>query len=686
MPTQDSVAQHHLLWTPDLESHSKSMFYYSTDYIPTQYYDQYQQQLSCTLEQTKQFVHQLYHDLLHTLTDEQSVNSSSFSPNISHAITSSFDETLFHNTTRHLDRLSHRLLDPHCRILVTGDINVGKSTFLNALFHDHIFPTDQQPCTCTFCELIATNNTEEAIIVHAIPQLEHYSPDNSKTFDSITISELHDIMRMETCSYIWFKIQAPFPTFEQIPLTFIDSPGLNHDRIQTTALFAKQQDIDVILLLIHAANHLTLSSIEFLQSASKEKQFIFIIVNKMDEITNPEQCKRLILQQISQILPRTFESGNELIHFLSSKDQLDGKSTLWSSEAFHHFQQSLKRFVYEHRIRSKLLPIKTFIQNLLLEYSILISNVLSITETNIKATDQLISSSLLIEKLTLIKDQFVQSLDEECDSCIDDIWNYCQITLKEFEDNIQIQVPWPGIFKYKRYINDVNIYMNQRMQDQMKKCQLFAIDSCVKCSNQLSNIAYYHAPEVFNTTIDNETIEFDSCSVYSLSIWSFIPSWRDISMYWFRKATHSGLFISGIQLFNLLYPSNHIRSKLREIIPLKTVALIGLTGLILCTCVISDVQSLFVNRSNRLIQSYLSKDQWSQRQTMNIIQTSRKYLKGPCWYYQHTFHQILFDCQRSHKRNTSLRTRLLNQFNQFKIHQNTLKELMKQNESTCITE
>lgn len=681
MPTQDSVA-HHLLWTPDLESCSKSMFHYSTEYIPTQYYDQYQQQLSCTLEQTKQFIHQLYHDLLNISIDEQSLNSS----NISHKITNSFDETLFNNTTRHLDRLSHRLLDPHCRILVTGDINVGKSTFLNALFRDHIFPTDQQPCTCTFCELIATNNTEESITVHAIPQLEHYSPNNSKTFDSITIPELHDIMRLETCPYIWFKIQAPFPTFEQIPLTFIDSPGLNHDRIQTTALFAKQQDIDVILLLINAANHLTLSSIEFLQSASKEKQFIFIIVNKMDEITNSEQCKRLILQQISQILPRTFESGNELIHFLSSKDQLDKKSTLWSNEAFHHFQQSLKRFVYEHRIRSKLLPIKTFIQNLLLEYSILISNVLSITESSIKATDQLISSSLLIEKLTLIKDQFIRSLDDECDSCIDDIWKYCQKTLKEFENNIQIQVPWPGIFKYKRYISDVNIYMNQRMQDQMKKCQLFAIDSCVRCSNQLSNIAYYHAPEVFNTAIDNETIEFEPSQVYSLSIWSFIPNWRDISMYWFRKATHSGLFISGIQLFNVFYPSNHIRSKLKEFIPLKTVVLVGLAGLILCTYIISDIQTLFVNRSNRLIQSYLSNHQWSQRQTMNIIQTSRKYLKVPCWYYQHTFHQILFDYQRSHKKNTSLRTRLLDQFNQFKTHQTTLKELMKQNESTCITE
>lgn len=681
MSSLDNITPyHHLLWTPDLGPSSRSIFQNSIECIPSQYYDQYQQQLTHVLDQTKQFIHQLYQDL-YIVSDGQSSMSLILPPKLLPTVINSLDETLFHDTSKYLDRLSHRLLDPHCRILVTGDVNVGKSTFLNALFREHIFPTDQQPCTCTFCELFIINSTEKETIVHAIPHLDDYNPTNPITFDSITLPELNIIMKMELCPYVWFKIQVPFHTFDQIPLTFIDSPGLNHDRIQTTALFAKQQDIDVILLLIHAANHLTLSSIEFLQSASKEKQFIFIIVNKMDEITHPEHCKRLILQQISQILPHTFDSANELVHFLSSKDQLDGKSTLWSTEAFHHFQQSLKRFVYEHRIRSKLLPIKTFIQNLLSEYSILISNIISITESNIRDIDKLLSIHPSIDRLESIKEHLVQSLDEQCDKCIDDIWKYCQKKLKDFEDNIRIHVPWPGLFKYNSYLIEVNSYVNQKIQDQLKECQSFAIDSCTKCSKRLSDIAFNHAPEVF-TVIDIGTIEFEPCAVYTLSIWSFIPSWKEISSYWFRKATQSGLFISGIQLFNVLYQGTEIKSRIRELVPLK--AMIVVTGVVIFTRLISDIRSLFIDKSCTLLQSYLSRDQWSQRQTMNIIQTSRRYLKKPSWHYQHMLHQKLFDHQRIHNENALLRTRLLGQFNDFASHQNTLQTLKKRIESIFI--
>lgn len=44
-----------------------------------------------------------------------------------------------------------------------------------------------------------------------------------------------------------------------VDISLIDSPGLNIDCIKTTSLFAQQEEIDVIVFVVNAENHFTLS-------------------------------------------------------------------------------------------------------------------------------------------------------------------------------------------------------------------------------------------------------------------------------------------------------------------------------------------------------------------------------------------------------------------------------------------
>jgi mitofusin len=44
-----------------------------------------------------------------------------------------------------------------------------------------------------------------------------------------------------------------------VDISLIDSPGLNIDGVKTMALFAQQEEIDVVVFVVNAANHFTLS-------------------------------------------------------------------------------------------------------------------------------------------------------------------------------------------------------------------------------------------------------------------------------------------------------------------------------------------------------------------------------------------------------------------------------------------
>ncbi|RLV92265.1 Mitofusin FZO1 [Spathaspora sp. JA1] len=298
---------------------------------------------------------------------------------------------------KYLLNLKDRVDDTSSKVFVTGDLNSGKSTFCNALLRRKILPEDQQPCTSVFCEVIdaskENNSLEE---VHAIPiGGPDYNIRDESTFKIYPLKDLEDLV-YECDRFSLLKVYVlDHRSFQEsllhngiIDIKLIDAPGLNMDSYQTTQVFSRQEEIDLIVFVVSAENHFTLSAKEFIAAAASEKRYVFIVVNRFDNIRDKEKCKNRILDQIKNLSPDTYKNAREFVHFVSSSDipigqpdggdgdGPDGEDEGPNDHDFGHpdfdlLEASLRKFVLEKRSISKLLPAKSFLVNILKDLSTL---------------------------------------------------------------------------------------------------------------------------------------------------------------------------------------------------------------------------------------------------------------------------------------------------------------------------
>ena len=169
--------------------------------------------------------------------------------------------------TDQLSKLSSRISDTRSRVLVTGDLNAGKSTFINAILQRQIVPDDQQPCTAIFAEVIDANQNNCIEEVHGIMNPDLYMNENTDTFQRFEINQLREIVEVNENGFALLKVYCQDSREKTrsllhngiVDISLIDSPGLNIDSMKTTALFAQQDEIDVIVFVVNAENHFTLS-------------------------------------------------------------------------------------------------------------------------------------------------------------------------------------------------------------------------------------------------------------------------------------------------------------------------------------------------------------------------------------------------------------------------------------------
>jgi mitofusin len=426
---------------------------------------------------------------------------------------------------RHLYSIKERIEDTSSKVLVTGDLNAGKSTFCNALLRRKVLPEDQQPCTSIFCEVLDFKENGGVEEVHAVPIGSIYNRNNESTY---TVFDLKDLEKIVIDNDRWAQCKVYIQDIRDVDqsilnngvvdIALIDAPGLNADSLKTTAVFARQEEIDVVIFVVSATNHFTESAKNFIFSAAREKAYMFMVVNGFDVIRDQRRCQEMILKQVQGLSPATFKESSELVHFVSSNaipmgaggssppgddgdDDPSDKGKGKGKEAeklrdFSDLETSLRRFVLEKRARSKLAPAQTYLLNVLGDLHSLatVNDVHSKSEVD-RLTKELASLEPEYETSKKARTEAGEQVERTVEDTTAEVYSHTRDTLNTCIARVGEQdmgIEYPGLLSAYQYAEDLRDSMLHEVSENVRLCEEHARTQAAQGYNGIKNLGILH--------------------------------------------------------------------------------------------------------------------------------------------------------------------------------------------------
>jgi len=241
------------------------------------------------------------------------------------------------------------------KVLVLGEFNTGKSTFINALLGQEILPSYATPATAIINEIkwgdepaarLHFNEPDKQPFTISVDTLEEY----------VVIKDEPD--QIQDSPYSHIELFWPIELCRN-RVELIDSPGLNESKVREQVTFKYLRKVDAVVFVMMATkigpSIREQETLDILQNSGHNE--LFFIINQYDLLRRERDQQAVRQRAFEQFSQYTQRPEGTAIHFISSLDALDGRiekdSVLLERSGILPLEQVLMDFLFNERSRIK---------------------------------------------------------------------------------------------------------------------------------------------------------------------------------------------------------------------------------------------------------------------------------------------------------------------------------------------
>lgn len=239
------------------------------------------------------------------------------------------------------------------RVVVVGEVNRGKSTFLNALMGRKIFPPRATVCTAVLTELRDGPSSAEAVHRDGsrVPLALSGTDEISATLQAVVSTKNPDADKLE-------RVRLSFPNqFARDGIVLIDTPGVNDpEQWREDITRAAVRQADAAIFLLDPQTPLRQTERIFLQEAvhHRVEDRVLFVVTKIDQVT--ESDLNDAMDRLVRVLGEVVRKPRILA--VSSKMALDararGDDLALQQSGFGVCERTLDTFLCDERVALEL--------------------------------------------------------------------------------------------------------------------------------------------------------------------------------------------------------------------------------------------------------------------------------------------------------------------------------------------
>lgn len=250
--------------------------------------------------------------------------------------------------TERVKDLRDQLSQGELSVAVVGEINRGKSTFLNALMGEEVFPSRTMICTAGVTVLDHGDEPCAEVLYRdgstdAVDITDEAPAEALKSVVSRTNKDVQDI----EVTRVWFPND-----FAGNGVVLVDTPGVNDpDNWREEITYSYLADADAVIMLLDPMQPISASEVEFLDAKILDRSIanLLFVVNKIDDVpkSDREDALRRTEDMLSEHVP------NPSIYPVAAKPALDAKRYERREElrgtGFPEFEAGLMEFLSKGR-------------------------------------------------------------------------------------------------------------------------------------------------------------------------------------------------------------------------------------------------------------------------------------------------------------------------------------------------